>query len=289
MATSCNDDDDDGGNSTPTPQASFTGEETNPMTGEVSTWTADEVTARLSLAGDLTVKARNGSDTLSLRLPSLEVRQYVIAFDEPFADDNNYIAVTSTDTLFYSYKLNDFTFDGGGVISITSIDSVNQTFNAEMDGLQFFNVENGPDENDQFILQNAELSNIPYTEETFGVGFGDDELSLTADGTALTFPNITTLITGGIISVTGTSAAGFPSFSLTLPETLTPGTYAVASEPQISGTYINSAMATFSMTSGDLIVTSNDNNVIEGTFDFTGSGTAGGTVSITNGAFTVEY
>lgn len=290
VATSCNDDDDDNGGGTPQPSFSFTGDRTNTSTGEESTWTADAITAEVSLFDDLTIKAISGSDTLSIRVPSLQVRQYSIARDEPFGEDNGYVSVTSNDTLVYSYEFDGQDFNGGGVLSITSIDTVNMRFNAGIAGIQFFNVENGPDDNDQFLLQNAVLSNIPYTEETFdiGGGFDDDEISLTADGTALEFPILTTFISGGIITISGNSAAGFPSFTLTLPQNLTPNAYPVASQAQISGTYVNIALDQFNMTTGDLIVTSNANDRIEGTFIFTGTGQAG-SVSITDGTFSVGY
>jgi hypothetical protein len=289
VAASCNDDDDNGGNSTPAPQASFSGELTNPSTGEVSTWTADEVTAQLGIGGDLTIKARRGSDTLSLRVPTFEVRQYAIAFDEPFAQDNGYIVVTSTDTLVYGYRIGDF--DGGGVLSITSIDSVNMRFDGDIAGLQFFNVENGPDENDQFILQNVVLSNIPYTIEEFDLGDPvTGTLSLVADGTPINFPNVTGFNLEGAIFVGGAQNAqgAFPSFSMLFDETTAPGTYAIGPNQLILLTYNTSENVNYTPQDGEFVVVTNANNTIQGTFFFTGED-SGNTIDITDGLFNINY
>lgn len=289
VAASCNDDDGDGGNSTPVPQASFSGELTNPQTGEISTWTADEVTAQLGLGGDLTIKARRGSDTLSLRVPTFEVRQYSIAFDEPFAQDNGYIVVESTDTLVYSYRISDL--DGGGVLSITSIDSVNMRFNAEIAGLQFFNVENGPDENDQFILQNAVLSNIPYTIEQIDLGDPvTGTLSLVADGTPINFSNVIGFSNEGAIFVGGAqnNMGAFPSFSMLFDQTITPGTYPVGPNQLVLLTYNTSENVNYTPQVGEFVVATNANNTIQGTFFFTGED-SGNTIEITEGLFNINY
>lgn len=299
-ATACNDDDDDNGNPTPAPQSSFTGERTNPLNGDVTTWSADEISAEIGFfQSDLTIKARSGSDTLTIRIPSLEVRQYAIAFDEPFGFDNRYVSVTSSDTIVYSYQVFDGSFDGGGVINITSIDTINKTFNAGMEGLQFFNVENGPEDDDSFILQNAVLSNISYTEETFdiGGGFGDGTMSFSANGQNYSFDNATGIDDSGELTLSAFNSTLFaPSVNLTMNSDITTGTYDIgsanATDPIYASVAIENLLDIYSSTSGTLEITSHDteNKNIVGTFSFEGDilfGTE--TINVTNGNFNVDY
>jgi hypothetical protein len=293
IAVSCNDDDDNGGPSA-TPSASFSGTLTDVTTGAETEWSATAVSAELGFFGELTITANEGSDILQIKIPSFEVRQYAISIDEEYGDENFFADITSTDTTLYSYE---FTINsqgnpevnGGGSIGITSIDTVAKRFDGNIPGLVFYNMQDTTG-NDRFILQNATLTNIPYTEETFDIGGGDDELSLSVDGAALTFPNLFSTSAFGNLSITGSAAMGFPSFTLGLPTNLSAGTYGFGSQPGLSATYVASASGTdsYTMTSGSLVVTSNANDRIEGTFSGTAT-SASGSVSITNGAFSAEY
>lgn len=296
FAASCNDDDDDDNDSNPTPSAVFTGTRIDILAGGTeSEWTADAVTAEVGLFGDLTIKATEGSDTLALKVPSFEVRPYAISFDEEFGTENYFVSVSGNTADLYSYESGfdsngDLEANGGGLLTITNIDTVAQRFDGEISSLIFYNTTDTTG-NDRFILQNATLTNIAYTQETIvigGPGTGDDELSLNVSGSALTLSTLTTTAIAGSVTLTGSSAGGFPSFTLSLPTNLSTGTYSIAGGAQITGLYVASATNNFVMNAGDLVVTSNANNRIEGTFSGDATG-ANGSVSITNGIFSAGY
>jgi hypothetical protein len=133
-------------------------------------------------------------------------------------------------------------------------------------------------------LLNGVFTDLPFTVEEFSTG----TMSLSANGTPVTFSTVLGFSIFGSLAITGATSSGFPAISMTMSETIAPGTYplGVASAESIS--YQTDQNTIYVASSGNLVISSNANGNIQGTFSFTGTG-APGTISITNGTFDVDY
>lgn len=140
------------------------------------------------------------------------------------------------------------------------------------------------------------MMNLPFQLENFDIpdgGGNNDQVSFAADGVNQTFESFIIQNAGGFVIVQASADLGsLPSLQLSFSESLSAGTYDLSSFTSILFTYTAAAAADqfFTNSAGQLIVTSNTNGNIEGTFEFTGTNSDNSaTVEITGGSFSIEY
>ncbi len=122
-----------------------------------------------------------------------------------------------------------------------------------------------------------------------GGGSGNGTMQLDVDGNTWT-PEATTAASAlDMIALAGEDSDSEQYLSFLLPNTITTGTYDLPGEFTVL--YVSTEGLPYFASSGTLEVTKHNTatNEFEGTFEFDGSDYAGGTVSITNGSFSVDY
>ena len=114
-------------------------------------------------------------------------------------------------------------------------------------------------------------------------------MSATFNGTAWTAASVTGGASSGTMAITGTNSNS-TQILIEMPTTVTAGTYS----PDLTGSYhvlyTASASDPYYISSGSIVVTSNANNIIKGTFSGTMTDVMGSsTMTCTNGAFSAKY
>jgi hypothetical protein len=171
--------------------------------------------------------------------------------------------------------------------------------------VQYFNPINN---SDFFRLTSATLTNIPFEVFTPTIvddggddGGGDDggsggttgTFTFSRDGENQEWENLTSVNTGSGLLITAYEGAisTFPSLILSLPDDISPGTYAEDGD-EIILRYQPSFSDFYLTTEGTVTVSAHDTeaNTIQGTFSFTSTEALGtGVIEITNGSFDVNY
>lgn len=193
----------------------------------------------------------------------------------------------------YAYTTNEApdTAQAGGVVDITSIDSVDQT----MSGTFSFNVYRSVDGGQRSITQGV-FTNLPYTSG-LPTTSNEDTLTATIDAQAWTGKSIQAATNAGELTIVGSSADGSQSVGLLMPSNSAPGVYQLdGSNPSYIGVYtVLAGTNTTGLVSNSGILTVIGNNTttsrINGTFRFTAASTTDPTDVhyITTGYFSVYY
>lgn len=182
------------------------------------------------------------------------------------------------------------TTGGSGIASVDEIDVTNKTITGtfEFEGKE-------PVSGTVRSITDGIFTELAYIEEasaTFNNSF-----TANVDGVAFS----PTLIYGssnfGTISITASENGSFPSIGLSVPSTVTTGTYDLSSFGSYRGIYnfSNGQNDMYSANGTGITITSHNTTtkVIEGTFSFTAEPNLGSTsttnFSISNGTFSIEY
>lgn len=174
-------------------------------------------------------------------------------------------------------------------VTITSIDTANKTISGtfEFTGGRFDAAEN---------LVMKKFTNGSFTN----IKFSGDVASPTGntffaklDGAAFQPTSVTSTLLSGSIFVTG-KKAGVENITLTVPSTITPGTYQFSTFGEYMGMYIldSTQNGTFNADSGNFTIITHDTSTkkLKGTFNFIGKSLfSTDTHTITEGAFEVTY
>lgn len=183
--------------------------------------------------------------------------------------------------------------NAGGTVSITAIDTVNRW----MTGTFSFNVLRVSDGQTRTVT-NGVFTQLPYSINGGGGGVpppaNNDTLYGDVNGTRFTPPNIiASAVPGsGTIVINGSDISTGRSFTITVPDTITTGTY-LMNASGILVAYSSSLTQLYTATLGTLNISSHNTTTkrIRGTFNFTGTLLTGGTgsVLVTNGFMAVSY
>ena len=122
-----------------------------------------------------------------------------------------------------------------------------------------------------------------------GGGGGQGTMQLDVNGNTWTPQDITAVSALDLIALAGEDPSSDQYMSFLLPNDITTGTYDLPGE--LTVLYVNAEGNSYFAASGTLEVTTHNTttNKFEGTFEFEGSDFVGGSVSITNGTFSVDY
>ncbi len=219
LIVSCNSDDEV--TAPPAPTFLMSGQTADPVTGGISLWATNSVTAQLDSLGFF-IKAVRGSDTLSIATEGIDTLMYPITSSSDLSLFNYYQTDPSDGFGFYSFKADG---SGGGLLNITNHDTINQTFSGDL-SVQFFN----PINNSDFIeLSNVTLTNIPYTviapntdgepddEDPDGGGPVFGTMNYTIGGTDYNITAATGVNSAGILALPGANPPlGNPNLSINM-------------------------------------------------------------------------
>ncbi|MGJ8683652.1 MAG: DUF6252 family protein [Nonlabens sp.] len=232
-----------------------------------------QMTAVANTDGTVTITGVNRLERLELNLESATAGTYPLGSGAP-----NEAVYTFNDTDVYS--TNNSTGTGQVVLSAgTPAGTLTGTFSF---------VSYLPMNADSLYMRKGVIFQVPFGNP-IGSGGGGSSLSSFAaqvDGTAFTPSVISPVNASGIIVVNASNGAN--SIVLNFPDTIVPGTYALAGSGMYTANYISGGSAVPAV-SGTLIITAADPaaNSVTGTFSFmTGPPN---NFDITNGAFTIFY
>lgn len=293
--SSCNDDDDDG-NGGPTPVTyTFKGNIEYPIEGDpVEEWSSVNVKATLKLDGTFEIIATLGGD--SLVITTFGFQEFISYETDTLLNnliDENYF-VRSNGVRYGIVPASQRRFSQ---VLYNSIDYQNEVINMATFNVVFEEVDpmfgGIPD---LMTLTDGEILDLPYETEVSdnpGGGFNDDFVTYTLDGSEVTFETFITQSAGGLVTASASADLGsLPMLTMIFNESLGTGTYDLAGQTGISFTFTTGVNIEqiFTNNSGELVITSNSNGIIEGTFNFTGTNSDNSdTVELTNGSFSIEF
>jgi hypothetical protein len=152
------------------------------------------------------------------------------------------------------------------LVKVTEINTTNRTFSGT-----FNFVGEGVDETDTKQFTNGVFTNVPYTTDNVD----GDIMTATVNGTAYDYKNsiayVVTVDAGSGGTVNFPAIGPNHSIIPTLSTTLTAGSYALSSDTTnpVQFTFKDSAGVEYDVTEGTVGITSNTNNRIAGTYQFT--------------------
>jgi hypothetical protein len=117
-------------------------------------------------------------------------------------------------------------------------------------------------------------------------------LTATVDGTAWSANTFSpSTVTGSALGFVGIKTSDGSQVEVTVPNTVTPGTYQINPFQYFNVTYTNgSGSDTYFGRTGTIVISSYSNNVMKGTFACTATNSSNtNSVSITNGSFTANF
>ncbi|MCO6146538.1 DUF6252 family protein [Flavobacterium sp. NRK1] len=245
------------------------------------THTAIQATAKfeegmLSIAGVMGTNA----EFVSITLDDYAVKTYNEAFI-------GYYPGSSTAGGYLN--INPETGQNNGQVVITEVDTVNNTISGTFSFTGYYvDVEmNLP----SIAFTNGVFENIPITGLPQNPGTNPVNQKLfkaKVNGTAKTFGTIMPISSAGTLSLTGTNVASQESISISVPESITAGTYDLEDFTDYYAAYLGGD-SSFSSESGTLTITSNTGGWIKGTFEFSGHDFDDNPMTITEGEFSVQY
>ncbi|PTB92543.1 hypothetical protein C9974_12290 [Marinobacter sp. B9-2] len=242
------------------------------------TFTADETEAVIA-DGLIAIGGIQGNEQVSIVIPGTTVGTYdgaeVLMAYHPTLDSE------------YQYWNVDEELNPTGTVTITSIDTENHTISGTFSFTGYWS--NMEENHPSIAFTNGSFQNIPYTGQP--VDPVDEEfMTATVDGADKDFSVILAVEAGGMLTFSGTIVSPSSSIQFMVPTTITPGTYSLSGDEidDPVGLY-HGAGGTFpySSVSGSLVITSNDGEYIEGTFEFVAEDPEGDSVEITDGEFSV--
>ncbi|OYQ38099.1 hypothetical protein CHU92_06690 [Flavobacterium cyanobacteriorum] len=227
------------------------------------------------------VRGNNG-ETVGIAIPSTTVGTY--------SGDVAFLSYESSSVAEYTYNNdNPTTGQSSGTVTITSINTVNQTISGTFSFIGYWGnqAENRP----SIQFTNGVFNNIPYTGTIPDPG--EEYFRATVNGTAKNYSNIVVGSTTESVSIGGTIVSPMSNVQVIIPtEDLLPGTYPIGNDilTGVVGKVSDGAIDNFTSVSGSLTIISITNGWIKGTFSFSAIGPSGSgqPVSVTNGSFNTE-
>jgi hypothetical protein len=194
----------------------------------------------------------------------------------------------SADSEFTYNNFNDT--DSNGTVTITSINTTTKTISGTFNFTGYWGdfESNLP----SVAFTNGSFTNIPYkSNATPGTGDDEEYVRATIAGAAKNFEITGSTDSGEYLTINGQSIADDSNISVAVKTDIQKGTYAIGSsvfEADAGATY-RKGDDSYRSTSGSLTIISNDGSTIKGTFSFNASAADDKTISITAGAFNIEY
>lgn len=228
----------------------------------------------LNIAGVLNA---NG-EALTISLDDYAVKTYTDSFIGYFPGNSTEIGYLN---------INPATGDNQGSVTITSFDAVNKTISGRFNFTGWYGVEDLNLPSIAFtngVFENIPVSGLPETSNPGTTSFFKAKIN----GTAKTFGTIMVFGEGATWTISATNTASQESISLTLPETITPGTYPLALFTEYYANYLSFTGDGFASDSGTITITSHTGGWIKGTFSFTGEDFDDNVGNVTNGEFSVQ-
>jgi hypothetical protein len=256
-------------------------------------WQADSL--QMAIVADSGIVTITGisktQDEISMVLPGFQKGVYAVNGQSVGFALFTSLQVTAAD--LYLTNTSTDASKAGGTVSLTTIDTVNKTIS----GTFQFNLYQETNMTTKTVTGGV-FNNIPYTgvvSSPSGPPVGDsaDTLIATIDSVNWNASQISVVPQGGVLVIIGFSADGQQSMALSMPESVSAGTYTLDVNSGIYMAYYIDGLTTFvSEGNGSLTVIANDtvNKRINGRFNFVGaSQTDNSSDKITNGYFSVKY
>lgn len=270
----------------PAPTFLISGQVVDPVTGSVSQWGTNSVSAELDAAG-LRIKAVRGADTLFIAIANVDSGAYFIDEEPPLGPLNRFESVGENGLVLYTFQANG---NGGGVFNITKNDTINRTITGDF-SVKYFNPINN---SDFFELNNAQFRNLNYAlSGTVPATPGIGTISFTAAGVDYNYDDATGLAEDSVISIVGFTPPLTPSITLSIDQGLEPGIYPMDGISSVDGLFVLSVTEFFSADTGRIEILAHDtvNNNISGSFNFLAlpNSGEGDSIQVTNGLFEMNY
>ncbi len=251
-------------------------------------WNADSSYSEMNYDADqIVLHGISASNTVTITLAGTAKGN----FDLDDADNN---MVIQTPTSEYTYLPGT-----GGKVHLTLNDKVKYALSGNFSGMLVDTLL------DTLLVEAGEFTHLKYIDTTSNVGgggggtggggggssgCGSNMVSATIAGTPsdLTVANILNL--SGIIVIQSVKSSTFENIQISMPETVTPGTYDMDASTYL-GVY-SKLTSSYSAETGTITVTAHDTTAktIKGSFAFTGKDpTTNNTIEISNGSFCVSY
>lgn len=229
----------------------------------------------LNIAGVLNA---NG-EVLSISLDDYAVKTYTDSFIGYFPGNSSEVGYLNIDPA---------TGENHGNVTITSYDAVNKTISGRFNFTGWYGAEdlNLP----SIAFTNGTFENVPVSgiPTTTNPGTNETFFRAKVNGTSKNFGTIMAFGEGATWTISATNTASQESISLTLPETITPGTYSLELFTQYYANYLSFTGDGFASDSGTITITSHTGGWIKGTFSFTGEDFDDNVGNVTNGEFSVQ-
>jgi len=219
-------------------------------------------------------------EALSISIDDTAVKTYTESFIGYFPGNSSAIGYLNIDPA---------TGNNQGSVTITKFDAVNKTISGRFNftgwygdatmNLPSIAFTNG-------IFENIPVIGLPDNPGTNPVN--EKFFKAKVNGTAKTFGTIMTFGEGNTWTISATNTASQESMSITIPETITPGTYPLEVFTKYFASYISLTGDGFSSDSGTLTITSHSNGWIKGTFSFSGEDIDGNLKTVTEGQFSLQ-
>ena len=138
------------------------------------------------------------------------------------------------------------------------------------------------------VFTNGAFHNIPVTQGN-PVPVADGTVTAVVNGEVLSFINSFYVQADQNYIITGQSAGNNRILQISVPVNIGEGTYTIGGEADIIyATISGGAGSTVTSLTGTLVISSNSDGVLVGTFSFTGTDAEGNPVEVTTGEFVVE-
>ena len=173
----------------------------------------------------------------------------------------------------------------GGTVNITKIDEATK----RISGNFTFKLYRSSDDKSLMITEGV-FENLPYTADPPPTGTGN-AFKCKIGGTEWIAPQAGGALNGGLIGIVGTETSGTKIMTITVPETIVPGTYALDNTSFYQANFLDGTKAYGAGAGGSLVITEHQNRTIKGTFQFTAEDQVdppvNPIVAITEGSFSV--
>jgi hypothetical protein len=256
---------------------------------EGSQWVANKAAVASRMAGVINITGL-GTDRklITITLTDSGVHRYILSDNTMNAAA--YVDSTLPNTFAFTTNQGTYPTQAGGEVNITSIDTVNK----KISGTFSFKAYRMMDDLQRTITEGS-FTNISYAT-TLPPSSSTDTFKVKINGSSWTPGFVASVSTMGTLAVSGSDAAGVKSVGLTMPSTITPGTYTLdLFGAQYIGLYNPDSDPNHSQasTSGTLTILSHNTSTrrIRGTFSFHAEALLNPLLfsEITEGYFAVTY
>lgn len=252
-------------------------------------YVADEVTANVA-GGAITFTSTRGTTGEML---AMTLNQTALTLSNPPQSIHAYnnVSMTYMESATGDEYVNvSPSGETSGTIVVTEVDLVNRTISG-----YFAFIGYNPDAPaaQPVAFYSGSFNNVVYTGDALPTpipavptGPATQYFKAKIDGTAVDFGMLSAMPASGNLVLSGGTVTPLTSLSITVPQTIAPGSYNFATSPLDGayGVYNTGSTAHVSQT-GTLTIISNSDGVIKGTFSFEALNGEGVTVQITEGEF----